>query len=61
MNQNYSAMVKQDGPWWIGWIEEVPGVSCQESTRDDLLHTLQATLSEALEMKRDDARNDVDF
>ncbi len=24
MEQNYTAVVKQDGDWWIGWIEEVP-------------------------------------
>jgi len=30
----YTAIVKQDGDWWIGWIEEVPGVNCQESSRD---------------------------
>lgn len=56
MSQNYTAVVKQDGEWWIGWIEEVPGVNCQESTREDLLKTLRVTLSEALEMNRTDAR-----
>ena len=57
MNQNYTAVVKQDGEWWIGWIEEVPGVNCQETTREELLKTLHATLAEALEMNRADARD----
>src|SRR5258708_8808724 len=35
----YTAIVKRDGDWWIGWIEEVPGVNCQESSRDALLET----------------------
>ena len=56
MNQSYTAVVKQDGQWWIGWIEEVPGVNCQESTRDKLLESLRITLSEALEMNRADAK-----
>jgi predicted RNase H-like HicB family nuclease len=56
MNQTYTAVVKQDGQWWIGWIEEVPGVNCQESTRDELLESLRVTLGEALEMNRADAR-----
>ena len=43
MNQNFTAVVKQDGPWWIGWVEEVPGVNCQERTRDELLKTLRVT------------------
>ena len=42
-------MVKQDGDWWIGWIEEVPGVNCQEATKDELLESLRITLDEALE------------
>ena len=57
MNHSYTAVVKQDGPWWIGWIEEVPGVNCQESSRDELLESLRVTLTEALEMNRADARN----
>ena len=55
MNQSYTAVVQQDGEWWIGWIEEVPGVNCQEGTRDELLKTLRTTLGEALEMNRSDA------
>ena len=23
----YTAVIKQDDAWWIGWIEEVPGVN----------------------------------
>jgi predicted RNase H-like HicB family nuclease len=45
----YTAIVKQDGDWWIGWIEEVPGVNCQERSREELLDTLRITLEEALE------------
>ena len=50
MTQTYTAVIKQAGPWWIGWIEEVPGVNCQERTREELLETLQITLEEALEL-----------
>jgi predicted RNase H-like HicB family nuclease len=57
MKQNFTAVVKQDGPWWIGWVEEVPGVNCQERTRDELLKTLRVTLMEALEMNRTEARD----
>lgn len=54
--QSYTAVLKQDGPWWIGWIEEVPGVNCQEATRDELLDSLRVTLREAIDMNRDEAR-----
>jgi len=56
MKNEYTAVVKQDGDWWIGWIEEVPGVNCQEATREELMETLRVTLAEALEFNREDAR-----
>lgn len=52
MQNTYTAVVKQDGDWWIGWIEEVPGVNCQERTKDELMTTLRVTLKEALEFNR---------
>lgn len=41
MSQSYTAVAKQDGEWSIGWIEEVPGVNCQEHTREALLESLE--------------------
>ncbi len=55
MKGNYTAVLKQSGEWWIGWIEEVPGVNCQEPTRDQLIESLRITLREALEFNRRDA------
>lgn len=49
MNNTYTAIVKQDGDWWIGWIEEVPGTNCQEATHKELLVSLRIVLEEALE------------
>ena len=54
--QEYTAVVKRAGDWWIGWIEEMPGVSCQEGSGEELLETLTVTLSEALESNRQTAR-----
>jgi len=55
MNTNYTAIIKQDRDWWIGWIEEVPGVNCQESTREQLMESLRITLQEALDFNRKEA------
>ena len=55
MNTQYTAVVKEDAGWWIGWVEEVPGVNCQEATRDELVESLRVTLREALEFNRSDA------
>lgn len=56
MAATYSAVVQQHGEWWIGWIEEVPGVNSQGATRAELLDNLRDALEEALEMNRADAR-----
>lgn len=56
MKQTYTAVIKQDGAWWIGWIEEVPGANAQEITREALLASLREVLAEALSMNRQEAR-----
>ena len=59
MNAEYTAIVKEEGDLWIGWIEEIPGVNCQERTREELMESLRATLKEALEFNRQDALSAV--
>ena len=54
MNE-YTVVIKQERDWWIGWVEEIPGVNCQEASRDELLESLKITLKEALELNRKDA------
>ena len=49
MLQSYTALIRQSEGWWIGWILEVRGVTCQERTKDELLDTLKITLREILE------------
>jgi predicted RNase H-like HicB family nuclease len=56
MPASYTAVIQQHGDWWIGWVEEVPGVNSQGQTRDELLDNLRDALEEALEMNRADAR-----
>jgi predicted RNase H-like HicB family nuclease len=53
--REYTAIVKQSGDYWIGWVEEVPDVNCQEATREELVDTLRVTLAEALDLTRADA------
>ena len=55
MKTRYTAVVKKEPGCWIGWIEEVPGVNCQEKSREELLKSLQVTLREAIEFNRSDA------
>ena len=55
MRHNYTAVIQQSDGWWIGWVQEIPGVNCQERTRDELLATLEITLRETIEYNREEA------
>ncbi len=55
MKENYTAVIKHSGRWWIGWIEEVPGVNRQEAKKEELIESLRLTLREALEFNRREA------
>jgi len=55
MHGHYTAVVQRRDPWWIGWVEEIPGVNSQGATRDELLENLHSALQEVLEMNRADA------
>ena len=57
MKEFTTAITQVDG-WWIGWIEQVPGVNCQERTKDELLKSLKVTLQEALgDLSHEDLAN----
>jgi predicted RNase H-like HicB family nuclease len=55
MSPTYTAVIQHRDPWWIGWIEEVPGVNSQGKTREELLDNLHSALTEAMELNRADA------
>lgn len=57
MHGTYTAILKENEGWWIGWIEEIPGVNAQEKTKAELLASLREILTEALEFNREEARN----
>jgi predicted RNase H-like HicB family nuclease len=52
MTNTYTAIIKRDGPWWIGWVEDVPGVNCQEASREELLTSLRGALHDIIELNR---------
>ena len=41
MEKIYTAQIQHRGEWWIGWVREIPGVNCQERTREELLETTE--------------------
>jgi predicted RNase H-like HicB family nuclease len=55
MSAQYTALIQRDGPWWIGWIQEIPGVNSQGATRKELIDNLHSALQEAIEINRQEA------
>ena len=41
MKTEFTATIKKDGDWWIGWIEEIPGANAQERTKKELIISLK--------------------
>jgi len=56
MRTGFTAVVRKEGEWWIGWVEEVPGVNAQEKTKDELVEALGEALDDILELNRQQAR-----
>ncbi len=51
MTNDYSALIRKDGEWWVGWIEEIPGVNAQEKSRGELIESLREALADILDLK----------
>jgi predicted RNase H-like HicB family nuclease len=54
MKRHFTAVVKQDEGWWIGWAEEIPGVNSQGKTRSELMKNLRSALKEAFQFNREE-------
>ncbi len=51
-----TAVFEQDGDWWIGYVEELPGANTQgrslEEVRENLLEAVQLVLEANRELAR---------
>jgi predicted RNase H-like HicB family nuclease len=47
MNPPFTTTCQQNGAWWIGWVDEIPGVNAQEKSNSNLLASLSEILQEA--------------
>ena len=56
IDTEFTAVIRRDGDWWIGWVEEIPGVNSQGTTKDELISNLRGALADAIEMNREDAK-----
>jgi len=52
MKAEFTAIVKKDGDWWVGWIEEIPGANAQERSKDELIISLRAAARDLMDIHR---------
>lgn len=55
MRNEFTAVVEQDGPWFISWCAEVPGANGQGSTREECLASLREAIALILEHRREES------
>ena len=55
MHNEFTAIVEQDGPWFIAYCAEVPGANGQGRTREECLANLKEGIALVLEHRREDS------
>ena len=56
MKAEFTAIIKKDGDWWLGWVEEIPGANAQEKTKEELIQSLKEATNDILELRCIEAR-----
>ncbi len=52
MKQQFTAIYKKQGKWYLGWVEEIPGANTQGKTLKETKENLKEALSLILETNR---------
>jgi predicted RNase H-like HicB family nuclease len=59
MVNRYTAVFEQDGDWWIGYTEELPGANTQGATLNEARANLQEAIRLVIEANRELARREA--
>jgi predicted RNase H-like HicB family nuclease len=55
MRNEFTAIVEQDGPWFVAFCAEVPGANGQGKTHEECLANLREAISLILEHRREES------
>jgi predicted RNase H-like HicB family nuclease len=55
MHNEFTAIVEQDGPWYVAYCAEVPGANGQGQTREECLASLRGAITLILEHRREES------
>jgi predicted RNase H-like HicB family nuclease len=58
--EKFTAVFEQDGSWWIGYVEELPGANTQGQTLDEARENLKEAIQLIIEVNRELARREAE-
>ena len=59
MEGKFTAVFEQDGEWWIGYVEELPGANTQGRTLEEARENLKEAVALVIEANRELARRET--
>lgn len=59
MSNEFTAIIEQDGDWFIGYCPEIPGANGQGRTKEECLQSLAAAIELILEDRREEGLRGV--
>jgi predicted RNase H-like HicB family nuclease len=59
MENHFTAIFEKDGPWWIGYVEELPGANTQGNTLEEARENLKEAVALILEANRELAEREI--
>ena len=57
--EKFTAVFEQNGDWWIGSVEELPGANTQGRTLDEARENLKEAVTLVIEANRELARRET--
>lgn len=59
MENHFTAVFEQDGPWWVGSVEELPGANTQGATLEEARENLKEAVALILDANRELAEKEI--
>jgi predicted RNase H-like HicB family nuclease len=61
MSATFTAIFEQDGDWWVGYVEELPGANTQGATLDEARENLKEVVELIIEANHELAKHSPDI
>jgi predicted RNase H-like HicB family nuclease len=58
--EKFTAVFEQEGMWWIGYVEELPGANTQGRTLEEARENLKEAVQLVVEANRELVRRDTE-